>query len=364
MAFAVLPAWDIIPRRAAQIPPVPSVAYSSRLEKAVSLVMFLGAAVIGLDNLFIRDHARRFSKTSFSLPLVVLGVVFFSLAVPLATYGLSGSFSPQASGGGHPDLAVATPPNASQNPALAIPATPKSNGVPTAEGKDSSNAGGNGSWVFGEFLGSLNKAFANALRMTFVREVPDETASPPDLLSGLSPSAASATRPPWVDAPPSTTSEAYEIAVKAGPWKTPEECQEALDEQIAGAIDDYVARWIGDHARGQVVLPADYVRRFLIKDQWLEKINTSLGEMYNLHALLAFNRQIDGRLRDAWNETVAAARLVLAVFVFLGTILPLSVIYGYLRIDQATGGVYRRRLRLAAAGILILIAAGAVYALT
>lgn len=214
------------------------------------------------------------------------------------------------------------------------------------------------------FLGSLNKAFANAVRSTFVREAPAEAAAQPDPLAGLSGLAGAAKRPAWVDAPPSTTADAHEVAVKAGPWKTPIECQQSLDEEIAAAVDRYVAWRIGEDARQQVTLPADYARRHLIKDQWLEKINTSVGEMYNLHALLAFDRQVEGKLRDAWNETVAGARLVVASVVFGGVILLLGVVYGYLKIDLATGGAYRRRLRLAVAGILALVAAGAAYALS
>jgi hypothetical protein len=167
-------------------------------------------------------------------------------------------------------------------------------------------------------------------------------------------------RPNWVDNPPQPSADAYEVAVKAGPWKTRLECEQSLDEEIDWAIDSFVAWRIGEEARTQVQLPADYVRQHLVKEQWLEKINTSLGEMFNLHALLSFDRQVEGKLQDAWTGVMLNARLVLSAAILGGVLLLLSVIYGYLKIDLATHGAYRGRMRFAAVGmILALAAAGA-----
>jgi hypothetical protein len=192
---------------------------------------------------------------------------------------------------------------------------------------------------------AVNQAFLTAVRSTFAKGpavVPPApvAASSPEVKSTVASSVVpmAAKRPAWIDNPPQPAADAYELAVKAGPWKTRVECEQSLDEEIEWAVDSYVGWRIGDEAREQVVLPADYARAHLVKDQWLEKINTSLGEMYNLHALLSFDRQVEGRLRDAWTGIVTGARLVFAAALLGGVLLLLSVIYGYLKIVPGKTG--------------------------
>lgn len=357
MAMSLFHAWKIAYLNLAQTPATPHPSHSFGIAIPGLLFLFcLGALVIGLGKLLARDEGRKIAKIVVMLPLMIVGALFLSGVVLLVTYHFSESAPGQPGRGraGEPAVAakghVATP-----DPSIAMAPNPVADGP-------LQKADGNALSAVGKFFESLNKAFAHAVRSTFIPNAPFEAASPPDPLSGLS--AASAKRPAWVDSPPSITANAYEVAVKAGPWKTPIECQQALDEEIAAAVDRYVAWRIGEDACEQVTLPADYARQHLVKDQWLEKINTSLGEMYNLHALLAFDRQVEGKLRDTWNETVAKARLVLAAVVLAGAVLLLSVVYGYLKIDLVTGGAYRRRLRLAAAAVLALVAVGAAFALS
>jgi len=333
-------------------------APSDSLIMAILLVLFLlcvAGLILGMGKLLWNPEARRIG----SLLRVLLLLAAASLLLPLVV--VKASRSRGAGPSPKPVAAVVAEPVAGGGPTVVPPGPSIAAASAALSESGSEKAEDNALSAVGRFLGSLNKAFAHALRSTFLVDAPLEAAPQRDPLSDLS--ASSAKRPAWIDAPPSTTADGYEVAVKAGPWKTPIECQQALDEEIATAVERYVARRIGEDAREQVTLPADYARRHLVKDQWLEKINTSLGEMYNLHALLAFDRQVEGKLRDAWNETVAAARLVLAAVVLGGAILLLSVIYGYLKIDLATGGAHRQRLRLATAGIVALVAAGAAYAL-
>jgi hypothetical protein len=165
--------------------------------------------------------------------------------------------------------------------------------------------------------------------------------------------------PDWVDHPPQPRADRYEMVVKAGPWKTRPECDRELDEKLAWAVDSYVAWRIGDEAATQVQLPEEYARENLVKEQWIEKINTSLGEMYNLYALLSFDGRVEGKVQDTWNQIVLGARLLVAAAILGGVLLILTVIYGYLKIDIATQGSYRGRLRfLAGAAILALATVG------
>lgn len=190
---------------------------------------------------------------------------------------------------------------------------------------------------------------------------PSLQAKPPAEISNVSKSPA-LKRPDWVENPPQPRIELYELVVKAGPWKTPLECERELDEKITWAVDSYVAWRIGEEASTQLQLPADYAREHLVKESpWVEKVNTSVGEMYNVYALLQFDRQVEGKLQDLWDQILLGSRLLLSAAVLAGALLILTVIYGYLKVDLATGGAYRGRLRfVAVATILALVAAGAV----
>jgi hypothetical protein len=71
--------------------------------------------------------------------------------------------------------------------------------------------------------------------------------------------------------------------------------------------------------------------------------------MTQLHVLLRFDREVKDRILKERERGVVAGRLWiggsgLAVLLWL-----LTVSYGYLRTDLATGGTYRGRLQFAAA---------------
>lgn len=223
-------------------------------------------------------------------------------------------------------------------------------------------------------LGALNRALAAAARSWVAKSesAPPQSKSewapvdrspqarPPVETSSVSKTPA-LKRPDWVANPPQPSAEVYELVVKAGPWETPLECERQLDEKITWAVDSYVAWRIGEEASSQLQLPADYAREHLVKEQpWVEKVNTSVGEMYNVYALLQFDRQVEGKLQDLWDQIRLGTRLLLSAAVLAGALLILTVIYGYLKVDLATGGAYRGRLRfVAVATILALAAAGA-----
>jgi hypothetical protein len=154
-------------------------------------------------------------------------------------------------------------------------------------------------------------------------------------------------RPEWIDHPPQPSGEPYEVAVTAGPYKTRWECERALDEEIDSAVDDYGAWRIGEDARSQIPLPKDFARHQLVAEQWLEKVDTKFGEqMFNLHALLRFDSQVDRKLREAWAQLLVTGRLVGSAAILGGVLLLLAVIYGYLKLSLAAAA--RRKIQSAA----------------
>ena len=159
-------------------------------------------------------------------------------------------------------------------------------------------------------------------------------------VSASSPPSAPATatkRPDWVDNPPQPSAESYEVAVNSGPWKTRLECEQALNEEIGLAVDNYVAWQLGEEARSQVSLPEDALRHQLLAEQWLEKVDTKFGEqMLSLHALLRFDSQVDSKLREAWNQLLVTGRIVGSGAILGGALLLLAVVYAYLRFSLTT----------------------------
>jgi hypothetical protein len=341
------------------------------------LVLCVAGLVLGFRKLFSDPEARKIAKILLVLPLMVVGSLLLAFVVLMATYRFSEI-------GARPATAVRANDDVKSADAVVSSDAASIGAQRAAVSQPRPASGGADSREGARFFLAVNRAFVGAMRSTFAKGPRTEASTRSELVSRPAASPAMATarssklepaaaptppgaattpakRPPWIDNPPQSSADAYEMAVKAGPWKTPVECEQSLDEEIEWAVDSYVAWRIGDEAREQVVLPVDYARKHLVKDQWLEKINTSLGEMYNLHALLSFDRQVEGKLRDMWTGIVTAARLVLAAAVLGGGLLLLSVIYGYLKIDLATGGAYRGRLRLAVVAILALAAAGAAF---
>ena len=153
--------------------------------------------------------------------------------------------------------------------------------------------------------------------------------------------------PAWVNAPPRVIGDSYLMSIVVGPWKTRQECNAELPGELQKALDDYVETC--EPAGSRIVLPADYLRKHLVKEQWEEDIQTSVGPMKQLHVLLQFDREVKNRVLEENHQGIIAGRLWRVGIGLAAAFWLLAVVYGYLRIDLATGGIYRGRLRFAAA---------------
>jgi hypothetical protein len=369
----------------------------------VFVLVVLGLLVTELVKLVSSPQSRHIVKVLVLIPLLLLGALVLA-GVLTAAYRFTRVERPPMAAirvddpvnGAHVSISSGgVSVKTAQGPGASVPANgvsvqPPSPAAPPAAPPSKGNSNSGTAGVFR----AINKAFVIAARSVVTKNEPAAQGPPrplaiaavarastppgqpiPALTAAAGPSPATpavaasavsaaapmaAKRPDWVDDPPQPRAELYEMAVKAGPWRTPLECEQELDEKIAWAVDSYVAWRIGDEAGSQVQLPGEYAREHLVKEQWVEKINTSLGEMYNLHALLSFDRQVEGKLQDAWSQLLLGARLLLSAAILGGGLLILTMVYGYLKIDLATAGAYRGRLRfVATATILALAAAGA-----
>jgi hypothetical protein len=167
------------------------------------------------------------------------------------------------------------------------------------------------------------------------------TAPPP---RAKSPSASAKAPPP--------DSAAYEETV-TGYGKTEAECVANLDDELEKAFSRYVQRRQGTEDAGEVQFPAGDLRKFIVRSSRDEVESGTLGPIIRNTAVVNFDRAY---------QTFRLSQRLWYVGGGLGAVLLLlSLAYGYLKIDLATGGAYRWRLRLAAATILVGMAAGAAF---
>jgi hypothetical protein len=190
-----------------------------------------------------------------------------------------------------------------------------------------------------------------------------EATDPSGRPAGANPPARRPARPNWVEAPPRRVGDAYEIAVATDPFATRLECEARLPQALERAVAQYAAVYLGDdEAASQIRLPLDFLRTKVVAEEWEEPFDSSVGPMVRIHALLRFDRAANARIDEAWQRRVVEARLWGLGTALCGVLATLAVAWAYVRLDLATGGAYRWRLRMAAALVILAILLVAVRA--
>jgi hypothetical protein len=180
---------------------------------------------------------------------------------------------------------------------------------------------------------------------------PPKTDAKPAVKPPATPPAAPAKgTPAWVNSPPRVVGDAYQMAIVVGPWKTRHECDIDLPKELQKALDHYAEMCLGEPTGARIPLSYDFLRQQVVKEQWQEEIELPVaGQMTQLHVLLRFDHTIKDRLLEERQRGIITARLWMGGAGLAAVLWLLAVVYGYLRVDLATGGAYRGRLRFAAA---------------
>ena len=168
---------------------------------------------------------------------------------------------------------------------------------------------------------------------------------------------AGAGRPAWMDEPTGKRGDEFRTIATAGPYATPQECHEKLNDAIRDAVGHYVDRYLSHRSGVEIDLEPSFIHNELVRGEWLEQSEYSVGPMYNLHAQLVFDKTAneaidrrfhDGQVRGRLGYAGAGASLVLAL---VGTL------FGYLKLDTLTRGYYTGRLRVAAGAAILALTA-------
>ena len=142
------------------------------------------------------------------------------------------------------------------------------------------------------------------------------------------------TKPDWVDAEPGTVGDAYQMSVPVGPYTTRAECDGHLPVALQESLDRYVRIcFAGEELDRRLVLPADYLQG-LVKKQWEETREYSVGPMVTLHLLLEFDRKARDRVVDEHRRLLVADRIWYAGLGFSAWIVILGVAYSALKLSM------------------------------
>jgi len=290
-----------------------------------------------------REATMRMERLSEDLPAVAPGEE--AVSGPVTEEPTAGTSEPAESAGASEAAATVT-----EEPTE--PAAPE----PSAGASDA----GGGSDEPG--AGDMPTEEAGAEPAASATEPPAAASSePPAALPGQSPPVRQA-RPEWVESRPQRVGDGYQMSITVGPYTSRMECDAHLPAALQAAVEEYLSVYLGPNWSGRIRLSADVLQSQLVKDQWEETIQTSVGPMVQLHVLLQFDarfRQTVSTLRD---RTIVARRLWLAG-TGLGVALAwLALAFAFLRIDEATAGAYRGRLIAGCilAAVVVLLVAGAV----
>src|SRR5262245_25083668 len=174
-------------------------------------------------------------------------------------------------------------------------------------------------------------------------------------------------RPKWVGSEPNLRGKIHTVSVASGPYATDAESKRALDEALVKATNRYVAEQVGSEMAPKLIrFNARTIKKRFVKDENryhdVARYSDPVGWMHENFALLEFGPDFRNELDRRWTSVRATSRLTQTGLVSGGVLLLLSTVFGYFRADHATRGYYTRRLQvMAAAGIVAVITAGAVF---
>jgi hypothetical protein len=172
-------------------------------------------------------------------------------------------------------------------------------------------------------------------------------------------------RPDWLDdAPEKLVGASRRVVASSDPYMEADLARASLREELRGIVHarlvDLVAAASGDQ---QADVPApdylgisdDYILGELSTEQYLETVQTSVGEMKRAHALVEFTEAKDRFMLERW---MAYARLQSIEFVGGMSTLAvggLALVYGLLKVDTWTRGYYTKRLFIGVPAAIIAL---------
>jgi len=124
-------------------------------------------------------------------------------------------------------------------------------------------------------------------------------------------------------------------------------------------VTSLAASYIKNHYREEYPLSEDWtvpvslVEKHALREFVGEELeHKDFGTMYRAHLRLSLDSNLRRAVHDSWRDQIALHRLGLFGGALGAATLFLATCAGYFKLDDLTGGQYRRRLKLAAAALL------------
>lgn len=166
-----------------------------------------------------------------------------------------------------------------------------------------------------------------------------------------------AKRPAWVDATHKRVGNVRRQVVVSDPYDTVEACYRALQryklqDAVRDRLDEIAPVRYGASLEALGLGP-DFVWREVCHDEWVETLDTSVGEMKRVHALLEFDASVDRQLTEAARNYARQYRIEEVGSVAGLGLGSLALLFGLLKVDTWTKGYYTKRLFFGVPAVII-----------
>ncbi len=170
-------------------------------------------------------------------------------------------------------------------------------------------------------------------------------------------------KPDWVMNPPKQIGNVRKFVVTSDPYLTAEECRRDADEKMQNLALNRAAelsgaslsRRTGAASLADLGLGGDYVRRELCTDEYIDVIDSSVGEMRKTYSLVEFNEAQDSLLVDRARSYSRQEGLLDVTLIGGGVLASIGTLFGLLKLDTWTRGYYTKRLFLGVPAAIITV---------
>lgn len=178
---------------------------------------------------------------------------------------------------------------------------------------------------------------------------------------------AKAVVPDWVEAEPGRVGDVYQATAAIGPYTSREECDQAEPIVVREIAAEYAEKQLNLGAMHDIQL-SEQCLQHLKKETWEEEQVTDFGPgigkkpMFRRYLRLEFDEVVNRELERQGREAKIRRRLRGTGIGLAAVLGALGLAFGYLKINAATRGRHRGRLRASVLAIILgTIAAGALF---